>query len=65
MEESDFVYEKGDPVSTGRHGEHDFLYIKGEPVPDEGVSDLVFEGGTGIGARNYIGEGSIPDFSGQ
>ena len=65
MEESDFVYEKGDPVSTGRHGEHDFLYIKGEPVPDEGVSDLIFEGGTGIGARNYIGEGSIPDFSGD
>jgi outer membrane protein assembly factor BamB len=63
MEKSDLLYVRGDPVTVGEHGEHDLLHVRGKPVPDAGVSDLVFERGTGIGL--YTGEGSVPELSGE
>jgi hypothetical protein len=49
MPSSDFVYEEGEPIDVGTHGDHDFLYHEGDPVNDSGQSSLVFEGGTGLG----------------
>lgn len=50
MPESNFVYEEGEAIDTGRHGETDYVFHQGDPVPNEGVSSLVFESGTGLGA---------------
>lgn len=49
MTDSSFVFEEGDPIEVGSHGDHDFVYHEGNPVLDGGQSTLVFEAGTGIG----------------
>ena len=46
---SDLVYESGNPVTVGEHGEHEYVFVRGNPLADRGVSTLVFESGTGIG----------------
>ena len=46
---SGFVFEEGEAIGVGRHGEHDFVFHEGEPVPDGDGSTLTFEEGTGIG----------------
>lgn len=54
MANSDFIYESGDPVVVGAHGEHDYVYASGEPVSDTGQSSVVFESGTGLGGKYEI-----------
>jgi len=49
MTDSTFVYDEGDPIEVGTHGEEDVLYHEGNPVPNTGNSALVYEQGTGIG----------------
>jgi len=51
MPKSSYVYESGDAIDVGSHGETDFVYVSGEPVPNTGRSTLVYESGTGIGGR--------------
>lgn len=65
MTKSDFVFEKGEPIEVGSHGETDLLYHQGDPAPDTGRSDLVFEAGTGLGGLDafHYGYGDIGDFS--
>lgn len=57
-EEDDFIYESGEPVATGGHGEHDYVYANGVPVTDTGQSTYVFESGVGLGGAGLI----IDDF---
>lgn len=49
MPDSSFVYEKGDPIQVGSHGDHSYVYHSGDPVTDSGESSFVYESGTGIG----------------
>lgn len=49
-----FVYENGEAVDLGSHGDHDYVFADGTPVPDSGDSPFVFEDGTGIGGGNII-----------
>lgn len=44
-----YIYESGEEVTVGSHGAHEYVYASGEPVTDSGVSDLVYESGTGLG----------------
>lgn len=44
-----FVYEEGEAIDVGIHGDHSYVYAGGDPVPDTGGSSLVFESGTGLG----------------
>lgn len=46
---TDFVFEKGESITTGSAGEHDFVFAGGESVTDTGESSAVFEAGTGLG----------------
>lgn len=46
------VFEEGQGIDTGAHGQHDFVYDRGDPVADTGDSSKVFEEGTGIGFFN-------------
>lgn len=57
-----FVYEEGEEIVTGAHGQHDFTYAEDTPVTDQGVSELVFEEGTGIGGGNSV---TIRDNAGE
>lgn len=54
MGNSDYIFEEGDPITVGNHGEHDFLFSDGEPVLDGGDSGIVFEEGTGLGGANAL-----------
>jgi len=54
MADSTFVYEQGEAISVGSHGDHDFVFHEGDPVTDTGISDLVFEAGTGLGQAHLI-----------
>lgn len=49
-----FIYEEGEEVLTGDHGETELAFAEGDPIPDRGVSDLVFEEGTGIGGGGIV-----------
>lgn len=59
---SDFVFESGEAIDLGAHGDHDYVFASGEPVPDTGVSSLVFESGTGLGGGNSV---TIRDDAGE
>jgi len=37
MVDSNFVYEEGDPVDIGSHGQHDYVFSAGEKVNDVGL----------------------------
>lgn len=73
MAESDYIYEQGEPISEGSHGQHDYVFSNGEPVPDTGKSEVVFESGIGLGqaasayfaaiGRSVVGKVSPDDFS--
>jgi len=54
MADSTIVFEEGESIDVGSHGEHDFVYHEGEPVTDTGISSLVFEGGTGLGGGGAL-----------
>lgn len=46
---ANYIYESGEQVTTGSHGETSYVYASGDPVPNTGKSTLVFESGTGLG----------------
>ena len=50
MTDSTFVFDRGEAIEVGNHGDSDFLYHKGTPVENSGDSTLVYEAGTGLGA---------------
>jgi len=47
----DYIFEQGERVATGSHGQTDYVFASGTPVPNTGVSDLVFESGVGLGGE--------------
>lgn len=49
MGQSDFIFENGKSITVGSHGEHSYTFADGKAVADNGVSDFVFESGTGLG----------------
>lgn len=63
MGESSYVFESGEPVITGVHGDHSYTYVSGNPLTDKGVSSYVFESGTGIGGESA--KVTISDSTGQ
>jgi len=71
MVKSDYVFESGDPIDVGTHGEHDYVYHSGEAVNDSGQSEYVFESGTGLGGGGakvlvYVyGNASMSEFATQ
>jgi len=44
-----YIYENGNEVQTGSHGDTDYVFASGEPVSNTGISDFVYESGTGLG----------------
>lgn len=50
MPDSEFVFESGEPISVGSHGQDDYVYHAGNAVPNSGDSALVFESGVGFGS---------------
>lgn len=60
-----FVFEAGDGIATGVHGEHDYVFADGEKVTDQGVSNLVFESGTGLGSAGEVTLRRESDFAGS
>lgn len=54
MADSEFVFEEGDPIFVGSHGDHDFVFANGAPVSDTGESTFVFEAGTGLSAELLV-----------
>lgn len=68
MSSSDFVFEEGEEIDVGSHGDHEFVFNEGEPVPDRGVSEIVFEEGVGIGGGLVIDDferNDLGPYSGQ
>jgi len=57
----DFVFENGEAIDVGSHGTHDYVYADGTPVPDEDVSTIVFEDGTGLGAAGWLERADVLD----
>jgi hypothetical protein len=54
----DFVFEQGEEIATGNHGETDYVFAAGSPVPNTGASTFVFESGIGLGgALSYAVNG--------
>jgi hypothetical protein len=54
MTNSEFVFESGEAISVGIHGETDFLFHSGDPVPNTGKSKVVFESGVGLGQKQVL-----------
>lgn len=54
MPDSDYVFEQGEPINVGSHGEHNFVFQSEEPVTDSGSSDFVFEAGNGLGGAGIV-----------
>lgn len=50
MADSTYVFESGEAIEIGGHGQTDFLYHSGDAVLNQGLSTYVFESGTGLGA---------------
>jgi len=49
----DYIFEEGRGVLVGEDGEHDLLQADGEGVLDKGLSDFVYEEGTGLGGASF------------
>lgn len=45
-----YIFEQGEGIDIGSHGDHDYVYASGDPVNDGGDSEVVFESGTGLGS---------------
>lgn len=54
MAKSDFVFESGEGVLVGSHGDHAYAFVSGSPLTDRGASTAVFESGVGIGGGGII-----------
>lgn len=61
MADSTYVFESGDPIQVGSHGETSYLYESGSPVRNDGESSVVFESGTGLGGA---GNALLYDYGG-
>jgi hypothetical protein len=46
--ESGYVFESGNPITYGEHGSDSYMFHSGEPVSNFGVSNYVFQSGTGL-----------------
>jgi len=63
-----FIFEEGDEVDVGYHGDHDYVYAEASPVIDKGKSSFVFESGTGIRGGDLIDsfeDGDINEYNGR
>jgi len=50
MPDSDYVFEKGEPIFVGSHGDTEYVFESGVPVSNTGdESSFVFESGIGLG----------------
>lgn len=49
MAQSNYVFESGEGIRVGNHGDTKYLFHSGEPVPNTGESEYVFESGIGLG----------------
>lgn len=54
MPKSGFVFEAGEAIDVGEHGNSDYVYASGSPVTDEGISSLVYESGNGLRGVSVI-----------
>jgi len=54
MAKSDYIFESGEAIDVGSHGETDYVFASGEPVANSGDSSFVFESGTGLGGLSGI-----------
>jgi len=52
---ADFVFDRGEAIDLGSHGDTSYVFAGGEPVPNTGESDLVFEDGVGLGGGVVAG----------
>jgi len=59
---TDYIFEQGEAIALGSHGEHDYVFASGEKVPDTGTSTLVFESGTGLGGVSLVVGGTEVGF---
>lgn len=62
MPDSDYIFESGEAISVGSHGEHDFVYASGKEVTDTGQSEYVYEAGTGLGGGSLVVDGTTVGF---
>lgn len=44
-----YIFESGESVRVGTHGDTDYVYASGDPVPNTGGSTLIYETGVGLG----------------
>jgi len=51
---SSYVFDRGEAIEIGTHGEHDFVFDENTPVNDEGQTTLVFEEGTSLGSGKIV-----------
>jgi len=63
MANSNFVFEEGEAIDVGRHGDHDYVYADGNKVVDAGDSTIVFESGVGLGGGDIIDDFEDADLS--
>lgn len=63
MVDSDYIFESGDPIHVGSHGDHDYMFASGDAVTNGGDSPLVFQTGVGLGGGNIIDNFESGDFS--
>ena len=49
LKDSGFIFESGDAISIGKHGNHSYMFAQDASVYDAGGSSYVFESGTGLG----------------
>jgi hypothetical protein len=54
MAKSNYTFISGEAIDVGSPGEHDFVIESGSQVTDTGVSDIVFEAGTGLGGVSAV-----------
>lgn len=57
------IFENGEQIGVGNHGDHDYVYSDGVPVPDTGKSTFVFEDGVGVGGGIVIDDFEDADLS--
>ena len=48
MAKSSYVFETGQAVDIGVHGQSSYAFVSGEPLVNEGLSAYVFESGVGL-----------------
>lgn len=64
MPRSDDVYDTGQKVLIGTHGQDSNVYVNGEPLTNDGESTTVFEEGTGLGGTDVEITATLYDSNG-